>query len=314
MRGGASGRDSGAASGAGWGTDSPIIGAFTILQVYVSVPIPDKPNLAFQLASHAVIALSGRDAGAFAQAQCMNDLTGLGDGQWQWNGWLNAQGRVLALFALLRRDPQAFWLIVHDHPAQALADALRRFVFRSKLAIDVLPLACNGVFAPPSAASGKAGAAVGDAVELDLGGDGGPRTLRIEALAAPADGAGVQAWRAFDLAHGLPHLAGEPKWTPQQLSLDRLAAYSVKKGCYPGQEIVARTHFLGQAKRTLALFEADAPLQPGDAVASGAANGTVVSVAGASTLAVVGTDAPAQGWTAAGVALERRGLLAGLAR
>ena len=50
------------------------------------------------------------------------------------------------------------------------------------------------------------------------------------------------------------------QWTPQQLSLERLRAFSVKKGCYPGQEIVARTHFLGKAKRGLAVLDGDVPL------------------------------------------------------
>ena len=78
--------------------------------------------------------------------------------------------------------------------------------------------------------------------------------------------------RKHDLRHGLPRLpeSQREQWTPQQLSLDRLDAYSVRKGCYPGQEIVARTHFLGKAKRTLVLFESDAPLAPGSAVGDGA--------------------------------------------
>ena len=60
------------------------------------------------------------------------------------------------------------------------------------------------------------------------------------------------------MRHGLPRLPASQReqWTPQQLALDRLAAYSVKKGCYPGQEIVARTHFLGKAKRSLQCFSA----------------------------------------------------------
>ena len=65
------------------------------------------------------------------------------------------------------------------------------------------------------------------------------------------------------------------------LSLERLRAFSVKKGCYPGQEIVARTHFLGQAKRGLVLFEADAPVAVGSEVRDGErVLGTVVSAEG----------------------------------
>ena len=81
--------------------------------------------------------------------------------------------------------------------------------------------------------------------------------LRIGAAPSTPDAPACDRWAAIDLAHGLPRLADAQsgQWTPQQLSLDRLRAYSVKKGCYPGQEIVARTHFLGQAKRGLVLFD-----------------------------------------------------------
>src|SRR3546814_1826216 len=82
---------------------------------------------------------------------------------------------------------------------------------------------------------------------------------------------------------GLPRLAQSQveKWTPQQLSLERLHADSVKKGCYRGQEIVARTHFLGQAKRGLALFECDAPLEAGQQVMDG--DRTLGAIASAAT-------------------------------
>lgn len=275
----------------------------------------DKPNPFFHLAEHGVLALRGRDAAAFAQAQFMSDVAALDDGRWHWSGWLTAQGRVVALFALLRLAGDELRLVLPDADAAQLADALRRFVFRSKLAIETTALACNGRFALPEAARGNACAQLDDGtLELDLGGLSGPRTLRITPVAAPADAQAKLAWRGFDLRHGLPRLSGEPRWTPQQLALGRLHAFSIRKGCYPGQEIVARTHFLGQAKRTLALFEGDAPLAPGDAVTSGEAGGSVVSVAEGCALAVVGTDAPDTGWSAAGQSLQRSALLDGLAR
>src|SRR5690606_39464098 len=93
------------------------------------------------------------------------------------------------------------------------------------------------------------GSVDGGGLELDFGGDGGPRTLRIAASPVPADEAQAARWRREDLAHGLPRLApGQAEqWTPQQLSLERLRAFSVHTGCYPGQEIGGRTRFLGQA-------------------------------------------------------------------
>ena len=291
-----------------------MIDVFTIRRVYVSAPMPDKPDPCFALPDQAVIALHGRDALAFAQAQFMNDVAALADGQWQWNGWLTAQGRVIALFVLLRRDAESLWLVLGDAEPTGFVAALRRYVFRSKVVIELPPLAANGAFEAPQAARGNAAAIIGGAVELDLSGDGGPRRLRIEPAPARDDHAGLGRWRDFDLRHGLPRLSGEPKWTPQQLSLERLNGFSVKKGCYPGQEIVSRTHFLGQAKRGLALFRTPAPLQPGATLDSGDARGSVVSASAGLALAVVALDAPADGWHCEGLALAREALQDGLAR
>lgn len=228
---------------------------------------------AFALPGHRLIALDGRDAIAFAQAQFMNDLALLERGQWQWSGWLTPKGRVIALFALLKMSDEAVWLVLPDADAQAVATALQRFVFRSKVSIRVRDdLQASGAFTPPAQAHG--GTIGGDAqagFELDMGSAGAPRTLRIGAAALPGQLSAIARWQAFDLEYGLPRLPASQieHWTPQQLSLERLSAFSVKKGCYPGQEIVARTHFLGQAKRGLALLEADAPMEPGMDVSAG---------------------------------------------
>jgi len=301
--------------------------------------MPDKPNTAFALPDHRVLALEGPDAARFAHAQFMSDVAGLGDGHWQWSGWLTPKGRVVALFALLRFDAQRLWLLLPDADPEALAAQLRRFVFRSKLAISPRPdLVASGVFAPlaadaAAATPGRSAIAMRgtDAVELDFGGDGGARTLRI-APAAAGNGTGddvagitgTAAWRAFDLAHGLPRLdaAQADRWTPQQLSLDRLRAYSVKKGCYPGQEIVARTHFLGQAKRGLRLLVAPGPVAAGAGLsdAAGASAGEVACAApladGRSFLiqVVAPLDSPAEAFVLHGQPTSPRPFEGGLAR
>lgn len=285
----------------------------------------DKPDpsaaVPFALPGQHVVSLEGRDAQAFAQAQTMNDLAALGDGHWHWNGWLTPKGRVIALFVLLRLDAERLWLLLPDADPRAVADGLRRFVFRSKVKIEVRDdLRVAGAFAAPATAQGAAAgiAAEGDRVELDLGGDGGPRMLRIAAQAAPENRGYASRWRSFDLAHGLPRLEAEQaeQWTPQQLSLGRLRAYSVKKGCYPGQEIVSRTHFLGKAKRGLVLLEADAGEIAGSEVRSqGQAIGTVASRAGRFALAVLPLEREAgAALQVEGMAVSERTLLDGLAR
>ena len=162
-----------------------------------------------------------------------------------------------------------------------------------------------------------------DSVELDFGGEAGARSLRIgtgtSAGRRPdsdASARGPVRWSEFDLAHGLPRLpiAQSEAWTPQMLSLERLNAFSLRKGCYPGQEIVARTHYLGQAKRALVRI-AGTSLHAGNALTvAGQAIGTVVSAAGTEAVAVVSADRPDHAWDCDGVPCRPLPLLAGLAR
>lgn len=252
---------------------------------------PTAVNAPFlALRDHCVLTLEGRDAAVFAQAQFMNDVAGLAPAHWQWNGWLTPKGRVIALFALLKFDEQTLWLLLPDADPVALATALQRFVFRSKLKIAVADsLQVAGALQASQWASGAhfiGNAANG--IELDLSGDGGGRSQRIgpDRNATSLESAS-EAWAAEDLRHGLPRLPASQaeQWTPQQLSLDRLRGYSVKKGCYPGQEIVARTHFLGQAKRGLVMLETEAPVAIGTEIRDQTrVLGTVMSAARAGTV------------------------------
>lgn len=271
---------------------------------------------AFALPFLRVVTLIGRDALAFAQAQFMNDVGLLADGDWQWSGWLDPKGRVQALFALVRLDAETAWLVT-ALDADALAAALRRYVFRSKVRVEVSDVRAMGRFATPASAKAARSASLGAGLELDLGGAGGPRALVLSTEAvAPARDADVAHWMAFDVAHGWPGLPGVAldAWTPQQLSLQRLSAFSVKKGCYPGQEIVARTHFLGRAKRGLARIrgagmEAAGRLQD----AEGRDAGQIVCVVADEALAVVPLEGDATlSWQ--GRPVEMLALEDGLAR
>jgi folate-binding protein YgfZ len=285
-------------------------------------PQPASPW--FALPGHRVIALEGRDAVAFAQSQCMNDVEAAPPGRWQWNGWLTPKGRVIALFALVRVGPDSVWLIVPDADVHALAERLQRFVLRRQLHLSVRgDLHAAGRCEAPDQAAGASFA--GDAesgIELDFSGFGLRRTLRIApGHPAPTDEDADMRWRASDLRLGFPRLPASQseQWTPQMLSLDRLHAFSVKKGCYPGQEIVARTHFLGQVKRGLTMFECAAEPEVGGNIEVGAATlGQVVSTArngeGWIALAVLPVELPEAQIATQGIVLRERALLAGLAR
>lgn len=285
--------------------------------------MPDKPPPQagdfFAIPGIAAISLEGRDAPAFAQAQFMNDVAALAPGHWQWNGWLTPKGRVVALFALLRLDDASLLLLLlPDADPAEVAARLQRFVFRSKVAIRVREdLAAAGAFAAHGAAiNDRFAGTLETGIALDAGTEHGARTLRIGAAVA-TDPASASRWIAFDLAHGLPHLPASQAehWTPQQLSLDRLKAYSVKKGCYPGQEIVARTHFLGQAKRGLVRLQGPTVDAPGEVTATDAKPlGQLVCSEAGEGLAVMPLDAGDGPFAIDGQACVRLPLLDGLAR
>ena len=284
-----------------------------------------QPGDFFAVPGITVIGLEGRDAIAFAQAQFMNDVAALAPGHWQWSGWLTPKGRVIALFALLKHAEDALLLLLLDADANAFVPQLQRFVFRSKASILLREdFHAAGAAITPSMASGARFSVIDGAIELDVGTPAQPRTLRIGPQ-APADDARARTWLQTDMAHGLPRLPAphDPRWTPQQLSLDRLKAYSVKKGCYPGQEIVARTHFLGQAKRGLMRLQGSAVGELDEVMAGPVSTaaitvsrpiGQMICAAGDEALAVMPLDAAEGRLHSAGVLLTPLPLLDGLAR
>ncbi len=224
-----------------------------------------SPESLSRLQTYSLLVLEGPDAVAFIQAQSMNDVKALTDGQWHWNGLLNPKGRLIALFALLRIRADLLYLLSPDFAAEKLGSHLQRFIFRSKVK---LVLDRDKVFAaefdveigsnlPRDFIIGNAE----DGLALDFSSEAVGRRLWLLPMklgAAISYRPSIEAsWRDADIHHGLPRFSETQTelWTPQMLSLERLNAYSLKKGCYPGQEIVARTHYLGQAKRQMVLLE-----------------------------------------------------------
>ena len=121
-------------------------------------------------------------------------------------------------------------------------------------------------------------------VDFDLG-DATAEHLGIETS--------YDEWRLDNLRTGIPEILAEQseEFTPHMLNLDLLGAVSVSKGCYPGQEIVSRTHFRGATKRRMLRFESAAPVNPGDKVSDGERDiGEVLNAIDKELLAVVPLD------------------------
>jgi folate-binding protein YgfZ len=198
------------------------------------------------------ITLAGPDAGAFANAQLSSDVLALATGRWQWSGWLDPKGRVRALLHIARVADDRYVVMPRGGDASSLAADLKRFVFRSKVKIDV-----SGEL---HVSDGTA-VADGDAREEDgalvLG--EGDASLRI-GMHEDDD-----AWIARPVDKGFAWLPEQAlgMLLPPALSMERLGAVAFDKGCFPGQEIAARLHFLGGHKRHLRIVRSDAALQEG---------------------------------------------------
>lgn len=201
--------------------------------------------------SAEIVELSGPDAEAFAQSQFSNDVSTLAVEGWQWSAWLDPQGRVRYLFALLK--PVAGQLIAWLPRGRAsdMARDLSRFKLRSRLTIGTLADACL-LETPLVEKAAHTLIADGDGWSIDL--PGVPLrqvTIRRQRPESAPDSKRRLEWELADIAAGLPwvvhELSGE--YTASALGLERLAAVSLTKGCYPGQEIVARLHYRGGNKR-----------------------------------------------------------------
>lgn len=184
-----------------------------------------------------LIELTGPDAEKFAQAQFCNDVSALAPGASQLNAWLNPQGRVRRLFHLLRADETRYLLLLRGGDAVSVLPTLRMFVLRLKLQVQALP--------------GWHWAETADAAATD---DGtflfalpNGRTLQLRPGKEVSGDLSWEETLARDIDAGLPWLPDHAleQLLPSWMDFVRLRAISHDKGCYPGQEIVARLHFRG---------------------------------------------------------------------
>jgi len=185
-----------------------------------------------------VLHVRGGDARKFLQGQLSNDMAALGDTAFMLAGLHNPQGRVLALLRLAAPAADHLVAVLPAELAAATAATLRRYVLRAKVTIE-------------EAADGTALADL--AAQLPI----------AAALIAP----GAQA---RDIAAGVPQVyaATSGQFVSQMLNLDCVGAISFEKGCYTGQEIIARTHYRGRMKRRMQRFSSATPLllSPGQAL------------------------------------------------
>jgi folate-binding protein YgfZ len=238
-----------------------------------------------KLETYGLLNVAGDDARVFLHAQLTNDVENLAPGQARYAGWCTAKGRLLATFLVVPHSG-GFLLQLSLDLVPAVLKRLSMFVLRSKVKITDASgqWAQYGVWAPggnPLSVSESDGA-------ISIGIDAGRQlVLAPEGRFAPNAPAGDWALAEIRAGRALIAQATQDQFVPQMVNLELSGGVDFKKGCYPGQEIVARSQYRGTVKRRMVRLKG-AALTPGQELFSdGQSSGTVVNAAGDESLAVL---------------------------
>jgi len=212
----------------------------------------------------AVISARGADAASFLHSQLTQDIQTLPDDTARLAGYCTAKGRLLATMVVWREpddgDAPQLRMLVRADLAEALVKRLAMFVLRAKVKLAVEPITVYGATATQSEVPADILPPPWQCLRTPSGlWIGAPSAnsqhLRGWCLGAVAGAdADAAAWDAADIAAGLPWIATatQDRFIPQTLNLDLIGGVSFTKGCYPGQEVVARSHYRGTLKRRMA--------------------------------------------------------------
>ncbi len=242
----------------------------------------------------AVLRARGAEAGAFLQGQLTQDVLLMKPDEARLAAWCSAKGRMLASFIVVKLTSDEFLLILSRDLAAAVLKRLKMFVLRAKCeltdasstvgiegrlgtaaqeALSAIHLVANNAYSMLATASNDseirivlpAGHFAGQPVSRAL-------LLRMNAQPEPAqataDAAKLAAWNALEITSGIARLSAvvSEAFVPQMLNYESVGGVNFKKGCYPGQEVVARSQFRGTLKRRAYLASSEQPLQAGQEI------------------------------------------------
>jgi folate-binding protein YgfZ len=244
-----------------------------------------------------LVGCSGEDAQTFLHSQLSNDVKQLNPDRSQYAAYCSAKGRVLANL-LLWQEHNTYYLQLARSLLSSIQKRLAMFVLRAKVKlvdatepravmglaggaavsalrewIPALPLQAHQVVHDP--AVGTLIVLPGARFELIAEIESAKRMWdRLATVLTPV---GTPCWEWLEIRNGIPLItpATQEQFVPQMVNMELIGAVNFQKGCYPGQEIVARTQYLGQLKRRMVLAHVggDAMPQPGDELFNDAPEG-----------------------------------------
>lgn len=195
-------------------------------------PLTDSSDLLIQTLPHLrALQFTGLEARVFLQTQLSSDIQQLDPSRPQFTTWCKPNGRALTLGWLFDAGKSLLWFVPASN-AELVAAQLAIYKLRSKVQIAHLTaqVTNRGEFQLP------------DHRSLGL----------VDASIRLRDA--ENAWLLADIIQLWPTLGGNERFLPQMLGVERLGGLSLKKGCFPGQEVIARVHYKGEVKRMLARY------------------------------------------------------------
>jgi folate-binding protein YgfZ len=246
--------------------------------------MPDTfPQGAARLDDWGVIRATGAEARTFLHGQLTQSVVDLVPGQARLAGYCSAKGRLMATFVVWAGADGDVYLACTADLLPALLKRLSMFVMRARCKLSdasaerplwglagEAALAATGL-GVPAAAWGHAHALGLDLIRLSDGladGQAVPRGLWAGPEAAGLPVLDKPTWHWLEVSSGVPRItaATAEQFVPQMVNLERVGGVDFRKGCYPGQEVVARSQYRGTLKRRACIVASLVPLQPGQEV------------------------------------------------
>jgi len=244
-----------------------------------TAPLPDTPTAlphgAVRLLDWGVIRAQGAEAAKFLHGQLTQDVEHLQEGEVKLAGYCSVKGRLIASFVMWRHGPEEVLLACSADLLPAVLKRLTMFVMRAKCKLSDasadLPL--WGLAGPAAAQAATDGELLrlADAV---VAGEPVARALWVGTAEAstpapsPTGILDIEAWRWLEVHSGVARIvaATAEQFVPQMVNLELVGGVNFQKGCFPGQEIVARSQYRGTLKRRAYVLNGAEPLQPGQEV------------------------------------------------
>ncbi len=249
-----------------------------------SPPALDE-NLISDMSHFGLISARGEDAQTFLHNQFSNDLSQVSETRSQLSAYCNPKGRMLANFRVFKRN-DAYYLRMPEALVETILKRLRMFVLMSKVSLEnasdeLVRFGCSGpdIEKALEPLLGTLPQTIDECIQCDdisvlripgahprfelYGGLGTMKKLwsALDKYVVPAT---ASTWSLLDIRAGIPNILPQTSeaFVPQMTNLELVGGVSFKKGCYPGQEVVARMHYLGKLKRRMYRVHIDSDTTP----------------------------------------------------